>query len=1854
MRTAKSLTFLLIFILMASCGTKDPGGIKQLFKKRASVTEYHMPLDKGFSEYITGYTSGTISVNSFIEIRFTREFAELINKKNTSGLFAFQPSIKGKAEWADPTTLIFKPSRLLASGTIYTGRLNLHKLTDVDERLKMFPLRIQTLKKDFVVKTSTLECTSPEGTRYDLKGEIIASDYMVSSEIETFLEAKIGRKKMGIVWDHSDMLIHKFTVTNIERTGKAQKLEITWNGTSAGIKQKGSSVITIPSLDEFIVIDYLVTRGETQKIDIVFSDPIDTRQETEGLIWFSPHYELTLSINSNIISLFPALTLSGITELNIEPSIRNTGGATLSASFIQKIDFNPVLPAIDPTGSGVIIPSSQNLIFPFKVANLEAVDLKIIKIFENNLFYFLQENDINTGYSVKRFGRPVYSGRVDLAAGSASARDSWNLYSIDLSDYINVEPGILYRVELGMRPSYSLYSCSGRTDESKYEQLLVLSDEKNREFWEDPDNYYDDSDDFLYYSMGFDWRDRNDPCKDAYFSPDKKVTRNILASNFGLIAKKGPDNNLRVFVNDLITALPLSEVNVDVYDFQMQLVVSGKTDKKGAVSLLCDRKPFLVIAEKDKDRNFLKINDGASLSLSSFDVSGTKPENGIKAFIYGERDVWRPGDSVFLSVFIRDLYSDLPEGHPVHFELNNPLEQKIDYQVQTLAGSNLLVFRTKTTPDAVTGNYNAVVRVGGAVFSKRVRIETVKPNRLKISLNFPDEILGNKPSTGSLNARWLNGATAGNMRASVDYMLKHTKTEFEKYRQYIFDDPSIDFYSETVNVFDGTTNANGNAVINLDPATDMIAPGMLNAVFTARVAEKGGDESIAQTTYKYAPYPAFVGMNLPSLQGKSRMLFTDTNNEIKLVTVDESGRPVNSKVEITLYKISYRWWWESDQENLAYYISNNIYKPVIRQTITSSGGEGSFTFKIDKKEWGRYLIRASLPGGHSTGKIVLVDWPWEYGMKGKSEGATLLAISTDKEKYNPGDEIKLSFPAPENSRAIITLENATGILDEIRTASTGGNSVVSFKARPEMAPNVYAYVTVIQPHAQTVNDMPIRLYGVSPVMVEDPGTRLSPKISMPDETGSQRSFEIRVSEADRKPMSYTLAIVDEGLLDITGFKTPDPWNYFYAREALGVQTWDLYDYVLGTFGGTLERIFAIGGDEAVIDRTADKARRFIPVVRFIGPFRLGAGKTATHTITLSQYTGSVRAMVIAGNNRAFGTAEKSMIVKDPLMVLVTAPRVVSPGEKVALPVTLFVQREDIKNLTVNAEGNNLINFTEKSRSLTVQSVGETDIEFEFTAAEKTGTGTIKVTASGAGESASYDLEIDVRSPNPPETRAEMKVLKQGDQWKTTFSPFGIEGSNTALLEISALPSVNLEKRIDYLVNFPHGCTEQIVSAAFPQIWLKEITGADAVITQNASSNIREAINKLVTRQMNNGGIVLWPEAMQPDNWVTSYAGHFFTEAERAGYVIPASLKQKWINYQKRTTREWRYDTRFRQSANDQAYRLFTLAIAGEPERGAMNRLRESGGIPQLSRWLLAASFAVSGRPEVAEDLLDLRKIETEPEYQGYYYGSFIRDKAIILYTLTILKKEEEALPLFKIICDNLAGGSWYSTQSLAWSLLSYMKYAELIPGDKTSPAKINMILNGDRTDHSISAKQILSKELRMIGGNNSLTIENISDRPVYVNLLRKGIPLTSDMTRDEKGLIMKVDYVSMDLQPVDHKNLLQGTDFMMVARVTNNTFTRVDNIALTQMVPSGWEIRNTRLFEANQAIRENAYDYRDFRDDRVNTYFSLGSGETKTFILILNAAYKGEFFQPSIWCEAMYTDNCYSRYPGNIVKVTGL
>lgn len=1836
-------------LIVISCGKgKQSGG-------SAAVSSAVTVIDKGFSRFIAAYTTGVVPAAGTIQVVFTPEFATTIDRNRTQGLFSFSPAIKGTAEWADDVTLVFKPSKPLPPGTSFQGTLNLGKLGQVEEQFRFFPLIFRTIEKNFTVSVNPVTVDLPDGDTYTVTGTVATSDHIEKAEVEKYLTARIGRRNEKIAWDHDNKNIHTFSVEKIRRAKEDTELTIAWNGTAYGIKTKGEHTVTIPAEGFFTVTDIKINTGDSKSLEIYFSDLLDAGSEFEGMVTLTPSHPLSVSAGGNRLLIIPGDNIVGQVEVSVDGSLRNSRGQRLGETVKKSISFTPVEPGLQAAGRGVIMPSSGNLVFPFLAANLSAVDLTIIKIFENNLPYFLQQNTMGEGNyyddNIRQFGRPVYRGRIDLTGNAGFDPNRYNLFTIDLASYIEPEQGILYRVELGMRPSYSLYPCTGDRKASKYEEMLELADLDRR--WEGSDDYYSLSEEGLFYEYAYNWREYRNPCSDAFYSPNKKLVSNILASDLGIIAKSGADNNLRIFVRNLQTAEPVDGAIAEIFDYQMQTMGTVTTDKSGIAAMSCPRKPFLVIARKDKNRNYLSLKDGSALSMSSFDVSGETPQNGIRAFLFTERDVRRPGDSIYVGVIVRDAGSGLPAGHPVHFELYNTKGQRIAEQVTTLNNKGFLTFTSVTSDDAETGNYRAQVRIGSATFTRIIKVETVKPNRLKIKLDFPDAVAGgdNKSMRGAMKVAWLNGTTARDMRSTVELLLRPVKTTFDRYGQYAFDDPAAQFWFDSQTIFDGNINSSGEATVTFTPDDQLQAPGMLSAIFTTRVFEKGGDASINQTVLPYAPYPSFVGMNIPALGATGRILYTDRPNEVRLVTLDKNGKPVSSEVEVNVYKLDYRWWWESDDEYLGSYISRGRNNNVFSQKVTTTGGEGKVSFSVDKEQWGRYLVRATLPSGHSTGMIVLVDWPWDYGMKpGGNDGASLLQLNTDREKYSVGDDISLTFPAPQNGRAIITIENSTGLLDIKEISTQAGNAEVKIKATRAMAPNAYLCVTMLQPHSQTVNDAPIRLYGVIPVMVEDPSSRLVPVISMPDQIRSRQDVEIKVEEKNRREMTYTLAVVDEGLLDLTGFRTPDPWKWYFVKHALGVRTWDLYDIVFGAFGGKLGRAFAIGGSEAAIDQSKNRARRFEPVVRFIGPFTLAPGKTGTHRIRLPQYTGSVRVMVTAaGEGNTFGSAEKNVIVSDPLMILATAPRVLSPGDQVALPVTVFAQKKEITDVSVTATGNEMVSFTQAAGSVRFSEPGDKDLELQFTAAPQPGKAEIKVSAEGGGEMASYDLVVPVRSPNPPERRAETRTIAPGEKYEKSFAPFGIAGTSSAVVEIFSLPSVNLSGRLGYLTSFPHGCTEQITSAAFPQVYLPDLLGSGLTDQATVKNNVQEALRSIASRQLSTGALTLWPGGPYPDDWVTSYAGHFAIEAQKAGYALPAGFLNKWTAYQRSAAAAWRYQPQYRYTANDQAYRLFTMALAGAPDKGAMNRMREVTDLPSLARWFLAAAYATTGRPEVAQSLTDVRNLKTEDEFMNYYYGSGLRDQSVILYTLTTIGNTTEALELLKQVAESLSRDSWYSTQTTAWGLFAYMNFSRKVKGDNSKPMKVTFDFNGKKEKISSDGGAILRNLTTAV--SNRLVIENESDRPLFVTFTEQGIPQTTDMTVTEKNLAMKVEYTDAEQKTVDISSLAQGTGFMMVVSVTNTTFRQLTNLALTKMIPSGWEIQNTRLFEKGLSVKESGYDYRDFRDDRVCTYFSLKPGETRKFFIMLTASYRGTYSMPAIVCEAMYDEGVLARRPGGEVVV---
>ncbi|HEY4799559.1 MAG TPA: alpha-2-macroglobulin family protein, partial [Bacteroidia bacterium] len=834
------------------------------------------------------------------------------------------------------------------------------------------------------------------------------------------------------------------------------------------------------------------------------------------------------------------------------------------------------------------------------------------------------------------------------------------------------------------------------------------------------------------------------------------------------------------------------------------------------------------------------------------------------------------------------------------------------------------------------------------------------------------------------------------------------------------------------------------------------------ASFVCRVFEEGGNFSIDRFSLPYSPYKSYVGIKLPEGDRYSGQLMTDTNNIVQIATVDENGKPISrDKLIVKVYKVKWRWWWDNYDENLGDYVGDEYHEPYETKEISSVSGKAQFILRVNRPDWGRFLVRVTdKESGHSTGQTVYLDWPYWAGKSNKEDnkGATVLAFNSDKEKYNVGDEIKLSIPSSEGGRALISLETGSKVLNAFWAETKKGSTEVKIPVTPEMAPNIYANVTLVQPHAQTTNDMPIRMYGVIPIQIEDPNTHLRPVIQTAEVFRPEEKASISVSEENGKPMTYTLAVVDEGLLDLTRFETPDPWKYFFAREALGVKTWDLFDNVIGAWGATLQKLLAIGGDGEGKGKEGAKANRFKPMVKFFGPFALEKGKKAKHEFMMPQYVGSVRIMVIAGNHSskhseevyAYGSAEKTVAVKKPLMILATLPRVVGPNEIVNLPVTVFAMEKNVKNVNVEVQTNEFFSPLEGlKKNIFFKEVGDEVINFPFKVNPKLGIGKVKVMAMCGGEKATYDIEIDVRNPNPKITDVVETVIEPGKTWASDYKPVGMAGTNNAVLEISNIPPVNLEYRLKYLIQYPYGCVEQTTSSAFPQLYLSDIMELNSNFQAAIDKNIKAAVKRLQNFQTSSGGFSYWPGYYDADEWGSSYAGHFLLEAEAKGYTLPAGVIDSWKKYQKKVANAWTYHPKgyrywYYNDDLEQAYRLYTLALAKSPELGAMNRLRESNELSYNAKWRLAAAYALAGQPEVAKQLVMNAPVAVSKYSEMCYtYGSSERDEAMIVEALCIMGNYVKAAPVVKELSQELSDNRfWMSTQTTAYSLIAVSRFAK--------------------------------------------------------------------------------------------------------------------------------------------------------------------------------------------------------------------
>ncbi|MCF8237243.1 MAG: hypothetical protein K9I85_03745 [Saprospiraceae bacterium] len=1851
--------FLICLILLSSCGSRK--------------TDLSDPDD--FEAYIAAFSGPLIARTSPLLVTFTAPYGKgQEDKEIKPNPFTIDPSISGSALWEDDYTLRFTPSEPLQSGADYIVHLDLdHLVQGLPDSLSTFHFQVRV--KDQFLRLQLEDLTIPDASNpqlFSLKGILHTNDLADPQKVEACLSIPDLGGNAKITWDHDPGgLVHRFIIRDIAQDKEDQEIAIHIDGRPLELDQTSEEALIIPGSAQFRVANMRVEQGSQSIVHLVFSHLVNRDQDLTGLILIREKPALTprFLIDKNRITCYFPERLEGIFNLDVLVGVRNIQGQRLTQPYSARTSFTQVAPQVRLAGNGMILPQSSELYFPFEAVNLEAVEVEIFKIYTNNILQFLQVNSLDGSYELQRVGKIIHRSTVNLSALNPERNNfEWVRYALDLAPLIQKDPKAIYQVRIGFLPNQTAYSCDEPITSD------VSSEGDDQDYWQPTDHGENSIMDAYWgpmgYHNGYSWENRDNPCTPEYYNADRFIARNVLASDLGITVKMGDNGDILTVVTDLRTANPISRAEVQFYDQQIQRIQTVRTDERGIYLGKVKTPPDFVVVHSGVSSGYLVLRRNESLSTSDFETSGVAVQKGLRGFTYTERGVWRPGDSIYMNLILHDPENTLPDHYPVSMELFDPrgrLSQKV---VNATPVGPIYAFPIATGPDAPTGSWHAKFMAGGAVFHHYLRVETIKPNRLKLKLDFGKDRLSmdEEPIRATLKANWLHGAPAKNQAVQIEAKANHIRPNFKGFEGYSFVQPERQ--NETFSGFvwaEGMTDESGTYQIKGKQLFgSQRPPGKVRMDFKFRVNEPGGGFSQDFRSIEYDPYQSYCGVSVPKNKNGTPTFGPNEKVTITFACVDPSGKPIaGRKLALKKVKLKWRWWWERYRDNRMDY-NQQDGEDLQQETTVTTDRNGLATWTLTFQEYARYLLEAcDQVSGHCAGANIYI-----YDRSSPSNrDARYFAFSTDKETYAPDEEVRINLPGAPAAKALISVESGAGILEAHLIPLKPDQTTYTIKVSREMVPNVYLNVALIQPHDETGNDLPLRLYSVRSINVQDPQSQIQPVLEAPDEMRPDQKYDITVRESNGKPMSYTLALVDEGLLDLTRFPTPDPYRHIFSKQALGVSTWDVFDQVLGGYAGELRRIVAIGGDAAAAKPDGSpKANRFKPAIIHLGPFELKAGRTAKHRISIDNYVGSVRMMAVAAGNLAYGHAEKTIPIRKPLMTVATLPRQLGIREELALPVTVFAMDKKIKSATVTVkESSGLVKFTgSQTASLTFASPEEKTLYFPIKVLERSGIARFKIEVKGQGETASQEVEINVRNPNPAQTVTHTQLIKAGQSATITAPLIGTAGTNRVQLEAFTLPPAQVTKHLNYLMNYSFGCLEQTTSKVFPLLYMDKLSDIPEAAARDIRDRVTAGILRILSMKDGSGQLNYWPTGNYHHMWSEIYATLFLQLAKKQGYSVSESSLRSIMSNQKRLANEWSSDKKVLEkygqyTLTEQAFRLFMLAVSGEPQLGAMNRLMEVANLPELERWLLASAYARAGKMDISKRLTSgMSRSVSIYRDSRYTFGSDVRDMGLMVISMLDANDRTNAFITLKAMAERMNSDQWYSTHSLAIGLWAYASYAQTVP-DPASMSLTYVLSDGTKKQVGTSQNMLRIELAPPKVDNKPLVITNNSKTEVFVQLTMTGQPDLAREKAEAKGITLVVSYSQPNGSACSIDRMARGTDFIGTAKVWNASATgeALTEVALQQIIPTGWEIRNLKMDQvAITTLKSSPFKYQDVRDDQVNHFFDLfanknkdGNREPQTYHMALTASYPGKFYLPAQKVEAMYNPDFSAIVPGKWVEV---
>jgi uncharacterized protein YfaS (alpha-2-macroglobulin family) len=1337
-----------------------------------------------------------------------------------------------------------------------------------------------------------------------------------------------------------------------------------------------------------------------------------------------------------------------------------------------------------------------------------------------------------------------------------------------------------------------------------------------------------------------------------------KATQWFIVTDLGLTTLSGNDG-LNVMVRSLGTAGPVAGVSLRLVAVNNEVLGEASTDAEGfalfAPGLMRGTggmAPGLLVAETAAGYySFLDLSQ-AGMDLTDRGVEGREPPKPLDVFLSTERGIYRAGETVYATSLVRDATAHAVANVPLTAIVTRPdgkEDRRVPVTDQGLGGN---VTSVGLPANAMRGSWRIGIYAdveGAPLAETSFLVEDFEPERLDFELETAGEAIDpSAPAELSIDARFLYGTPAANLNVEGETILSPVR-ELADYSGFVFgleDDP----FSPTIEPFSGgTTDEAGQAIVPISLPASAQSSRPIEATVHVRVVDTSGR-------------PVERTLTLPVLSRDDRLgvrpLFEGAAGEngpvaFEAIAVDPSGaRTAAQDVRWSLYEIRTDFqWYRSD--------GRWHYETIETQTRVDNGtvdiGAGQPTRIESSVEWGSYRLELESDDG-----ALPVSFGFEAGWyvaPTALDTPEAVKVSLDKERYAVGERAQIHIESRFDGVALVMVVDDRLVATypvEVR----GNTADIDIEVTRAWGPGAYVTAILYRPMDIEAKRMPARAIGLAWAGV-DPGDRdLDVVIEAPKEMRPRQPIDVEITLANlpaNEEAFVTLAAVDLGILNLTRYETPDPETYYFGQRRLGVTIRDVYGQLIDRMQG-VRGIVRSGGD-ASFARFEGPAPIETLLAFHSGVVEVGSDGTATISVPLPDFNGTVRLMAMAWTRDGVGHAEKDVLVRDPVVVTASLPHFLAPGDtsRVALDLTAV---EDVSGpviVSVRSAGNAVSVDPTFFRHETELTPGErTQILVPISGA-RVGEDVVAVSLQlPDGTLLQKALNLSVRLNEPPVATTDFITLRPGGELTVNADRFEglVEGTASIQLSASGAGRLNVPAILRALDRYPYGCTEQIASRAMPLVYLNEVAiQAGLAGDPDIEKRVDEAIAGVLANQSASGSFGMWSPGGE-DLWLDAYVTDFLTRARQRGFEVPDEAFGLALDNLKNRLA---YVGDFESGGDDIAYALYVLAANG---RAAIGDLRyyaetkiEAFSTP-LAKAQIGAALALYGDKARADAVFaaalgDLTAPGEDSETGRNDYGSALRDSAAMLTLASETRAEIDLVSLSNRVEQERLASRHTSTQEDAWSLMAAHALMQSLSGPRLS-------VDGD---------PVAGPLFRSFDANSlavgPVNVANIGDRPVEVGITVRGVPASPEPAGGNYYALTR-SYFTLEGEPVDLSAVEQGERLVAVLDVTT-TETTGARLVLDDPLPAGFEIDNPHVLSSGDVAALDWLNlvsnpaHVEFRADRFIAAWDLQpEGATQfQFAYVVRAVTPGTFLHPAALIEDMYRPERRARTDTGRVEVVG-